>query len=174
MPLSQKPKWSPYVAGMLSGVLLTVSVAISQIYFGSSLGYIRAAGLMERLFSPAAADGTSLYAHFFGPASGLDWQTVFILGILVGSLFSSLADGSFRLLAVPYRWRERFGPNWIKRWLAAFAGGFVIIFGTLLAGGCPTGHGLSGLGQLSASSAVSMLTYLIVGILAARALYRSR
>lgn len=171
--MNHAPKWSPYIAGMAAGVLLTVSVAVSQAYFGSSLGYLRAAGLMEQLFSPDAGSD-SYYSHFFGPGTGLDWQTMFLLGILLGSLVSSMLDGSFRLIAVPYRWRERFGANWIRRWFAAFFGGYVVIFGTLLAGGCPTGHGLSGVGQLSVSSGLSMLVYLAVGIVAAKALYRKK
>ena len=32
--------------------------------------------------------------------------------------------------------------------LEGFMGGFILVFGARLAGGCPSGHGISGMGHL--------------------------
>jgi hypothetical protein len=54
-----------------------------------------------------------------------------------------------------------------RSWMA-FMGGFVMLFGARWAGGCTSGHGLSGLGQLAASSIVVTVMFFIGGIAVAR------
>ena len=68
------------------------------------------------------------------------------------AFLSAILSGTWRLELVPEVWRERFGPSVAKRFFAAFLGGVVIMYGARLAGGCTSGHGISGGLQLALSS----------------------
>jgi hypothetical protein len=161
-------QWNPYLAGALTGLLMVASVWGAGKYFGASTSFVRSAGMIEQWFSPAHV---AILEYFSKDKPIVEWQWMFVLGIFFGSLASSLASGSFRLRAVPDSWRERFGPSTLKRAVAAFAGGAVAMFGARLAGGCPSGHGLSGSLQLAVSGLVALACFFIGGLATARILY---
>jgi uncharacterized membrane protein YedE/YeeE len=96
---------------------------------------------------------------------------MFVVGIFLGSLISSLTSNSFRWQSVPEMWKDRFGSSPAKRGIVAFAGAAVAMFGVRLAGGCPSGHGLSGSIQLSVSGYIAMICFFIGGLIMARILY---
>jgi hypothetical protein len=48
------------------------------------------------------------------------------------------------------------------------------IFGARLAGGCPSGHGLSGVMQLAPSGLIAMACFMAGGMLTARLVYDGR
>ena len=94
-----------------------------------------------------------------------------MLGVFVGALLSSRLSGDRTRRAVPPVWEGRFGPGAGKRLAVAFLGGAVMMLGARLAGGCTSGHAVSGNLQLAVSSLVFTLTFGVVGVLAARAIY---
>ena len=51
----------------------------------------------------------------------------------------------------PAIWRARFGEQGWKRYFFTFAGGTLVLFGARLAGGCTSGHMMSGMMQTSVS-----------------------
>ena len=65
----------------------------------------------------------------------IDWQWMFVIGILVGSFVAAISSGSFRIQAVPDMWQKRFGGSMVKRGLVAFVGGTIAMFGARLADG---------------------------------------
>jgi hypothetical protein len=69
-------------------------------------------------------------------------------------------------------WASRFGPNPVKRGAVAFAGGAILIIGARLAGGCPSGHGLSGLSQLAVSGFIALACFFVGGLITASVLYK--
>jgi hypothetical protein len=73
---------------------------------------------------------------------------------------------------VPATWRERFGNSPQGRYLAAFAGGLILMYGARMAGGCTSGHGISGSLQLAVSSWVFFLTLFAAGLATAAVLFR--
>jgi uncharacterized membrane protein YedE/YeeE len=75
-----------------------------------------------------------------------------LVGILLGAWVSSKLSGDRQPETVPELWARRFGPSARKRYLFAFLGGVVLMFGARLAGGCTSGHGISGSLQLAVSS----------------------
>ena len=169
--------WSPYLAGALVGLLAIISVWATTVlmgktnYLGASTTFVRAAGLLERAVAP---ERVAANEYFTTSKVKVDWQFMLVLGILPGALIASLSDRSFKLEAVPPLWQRYFGPSVAKRALAAFCGGIVAMIGARLADGCPSGHGLSGLMQLSASSFVAMACFFGLGILVANLIYRRR
>ena len=124
--------WSPYLAGALSGSVLILSVLIAGKYFGASTSFVRSAGMIEELFSP---ERVAKLAYFQSETPQIDWQWMFVFGILLGSLISSVTSSSFRWQALPDMWKGRFGSSHSKRAIIAFVGAAVAMFGARLAGG---------------------------------------
>ena len=124
--------WSPYLAGALSGVVAVLSVLIAGKYFGASTTFVRSAGMIEKLFGPERVADMDYFKKY---ALSVDWQWMFVVGILIGALIAALTSSSFRWQAVPDMWQERFGPSRLKRRIVAFIGGAVAMFGARLAGG---------------------------------------
>jgi uncharacterized membrane protein YedE/YeeE len=168
--------WRPYVTGALVGLLAILSVLVSTRtlgkpkYLGASTTFVRAAGLIEKKISDRHVADNS---YFQAKKVKVDWQFMFVIGILLGSFAASVSDRSFKVEAVPPIWRQRFGNKISTRAIGAFLGGIVAMFGARLAGGCPSGHGLSGLMQLSVSGFLSMAGFFGAGVVVAHLVYRS-
>ncbi len=166
--------WNPYLSGALTGVLLIISVAAVDQFLGASTTFARAAALVER----AAGIDTDQLAYFsekggkYGPNSLPNWQLLFVTGVMIGGFVSSRLSGTFSIQFVPDMWARRFGPNPIKRGAVAFAGGAILIIGARLAGGCPSGHGLSGLSQLAVSGFIALACFFAGGLITASVLYK--
>ncbi len=62
---------------------------------------------------------------------------------------------------VPKAWEKRYGPSRTKRFLTCFGGGFLILFGARLAGGCTLGLFLSGATQLATNPQKMVLAHLM-------------
>ena len=52
---------------------------------------------------------------------------------------------------MPALWRANFGDSAAKRYAVAFLGGFIVLYGARLAGGCTSGHMMSGMMQTAVS-----------------------
>jgi uncharacterized protein len=169
--------WSPYLAGALVGLLAIASVlATTQLlgktsYLGASTTFVRAAGLLEQMVAP---EHVSQNEYYVKEKVRMDWQFMLVLGIFLGALISSLTDKSFKLESVPPTWETRFGPSIGKRALGAFLGGIVAMMGARMADGCPSGHGLSGMMQLSVSAFVALAFFFGVGVIVAHFVYGRR
>jgi len=169
--------WSPYLAGALAGVLAVVSAyATTQWmgktnYLGTSTTFVRAAGLLERAVFPERVAGNEYFAK---EQVRVEWQFMLVVGIFFGALIASSTDGSFKMESVPPTWRERFGPSIGRRAAGAFVGGIVAMLGARMADGCPSGHGLSGMMQLSVSSFIALAMFFGTGVIVAALIYRRR
>jgi uncharacterized protein len=124
--------WSPYLAGALTGLLIIFSVWFTGKYIGASTTFVRASGLIEKVFD---ADRVAQIEYFRKEIPKIDWQWMFVIGIFFGSLISAASSKTFRSQAVPTMWETRFGPSKSKRALVAFLGGIVAMFGARLADG---------------------------------------
>ena len=169
--------WSPYLAGALLGLLAIASVYVSTQwlgktnYLGASTTFVRAAGIIEKT---VAERHVAVNNYFSKTKVKVDWQFMLVAGILLGALISSVTDRSFKFERVPPIWKERFGPSVGKRAVGAFLGGIVAMIGARMASGCPSGHGLSGMMQLSVSAFVALGLFFGVGVLAANLVYKRR
>ncbi len=167
--------WSPYLAGVLTGLLAVLSVFVTTKvlgkpkFLGASTTFVRATGLIEKQIAPKHVETNE---YFQSKKVKVDWQMLLVAGIFFGALAGSLQDRSFKLEAAPPMWVERFGHSVVLRAAAAFLGGAVAMFGARLAGGCPSGHGMSGVMQLALSSLIALACFLAGGIITAQVLYR--
>jgi uncharacterized membrane protein YedE/YeeE len=96
------------------------------------------------------------------------WEGVMLLGVLVGGFFTSVfVTKTFRFTIVPTAWRVYKNNSVKSRLLWSFFSGFLLIIGARLAGGCTSGHFLSGMSQTAFSSmifgGVVLVTLLVTG-----------
>lgn len=169
--------WSPYLAGALTGGLAIASVFATTRwlgktnYLGASTTFVRAAGFLEQ---NAAAEHVATNEYYTKEKVRVDWQFMLVAGIFLGALISAATDKSFKLESVPPTWEKRFGSSIAKRAIWAIAGGIVAMIGARMADGCPSGHGLSGMMQLSVSGFAALALFFGVGVLTAHLFYGRR
>jgi len=159
------------VSGGLTGVLLAFSVLVTGKFLGASTSFVRVSGMVGKLFWP---EKVARMPYFLKKAPVMDWQVMMVLGIFVGAFISARLSRDLKFTLVPSLWESRFGYTLFKRAAVAFVGGIIALFGARMAGGCPSGHGLSGVGQLSVGSLLAMAGFLVGGILTARGIYSRR
>lgn len=112
---------------------------------------------------------------YFSRASLLSarrWRLPFVAGLVLGGCLSALVSGGWtptwdlglldRALAL--------GPAGKTVWM--FVGGVFIGFGTRLANGCTSGHGIFGLSNLEGASLASTVAFMAAGIATTQVLYR--
>jgi len=80
------------------------------------------------------------------------WEMIFLLGAFIAAFIISLIKKDFKLKLIHSRWKNYKGNSGLKRIIWAFVGGFILIFGARMAGGCTSGHILSGGMQIAFSS----------------------
>ena len=154
-------RWSPYVVGAGIGILSWFTLLISKKPLGCSTTFARAAGLIEKLFKGKKVDLKPYYEQI---KLKIDWQFMLVIGIVIGSLISALISKDFEWQWVPATWAATFGTNLWLRLGAALVGGILLGFGARWAGGCTSGHGISGTMQLSVGSWISAIFFFIGGI----------
>lgn len=169
--------WSPYLAGALVGILAILSAWLTTVlmgktlYLGASTTFVRAAGMLINTVDPSYVAEN---AYYLKEKVIVDWQYMMVVGIFIGAFLSSKLDGSFQLEAVPPEWQARFGGSVAKRAIAAICGGAIMMLGARMADGCPSGHGLSGMMQMSVSAYVALAFFFGFGVLVANLVYRSK
>jgi hypothetical protein len=132
MKVMTRRGWSPYIAGGLVGLLLVASVFLTGKYFGASTTFVRTAGMIEQVVAPEHAAGQDYYKK---EKIKIEWQWMFVVGIFFGALAAAAFTKDFKLTPVPPMWESRFGSSKAKRWVAAFLGGIVLMFGARMADG---------------------------------------
>jgi hypothetical protein len=84
----------------------------------------------------------------------INYSYIFVLSMIIGSLLSSITGGpraSKEDKIVPEAFRRRYGYKPAMRFAFAFIGGILALYGARLAGGCTSGHMISGMLQTSVS-----------------------
>jgi len=82
-----------------------------------------------------SAERVAKMEYFLKEVPKIDWQWMFVVGILFGSLISSVTAKTFKIEAIPPMWATRFGSNRSQRALTALIGGTIAMFGARLADG---------------------------------------
>jgi hypothetical protein len=176
-PLKQR-RWSPYVVGVGIGVLSWITFLTMNKALGTSSSFVHVAGLVESLFAPAHVAGDAATPYFTKEINAktplFDWQLFLVVGVFLGAMASSLLSGDRVREAVPGLWAWRFGPSPWVRYTGAFLFGVVMLFGARLAGGCTSGHGISGSLQLALSSWVFFVALFVSGVATAFLLFGAR
>ena len=161
-------RWSPYLVGALIGVLSWFAFFSVDRPIGVSTAISRTAGMIAGTVAP---DHVARNAYFSKFRPVVDWEWMLVVGLALGAFVSSRLSGDRLTEPVERLWRARFGASRRKRYLVAFFGGVIVMFGARLAGGCTSGHGISGSLQLALSGWVFFASVFVSGILTALMLF---
>jgi len=102
------------------------------------------------------------------------WELYFLFGAFVSGLLFSLIRKDFKFVLIYDNWRNYKGNSNIKRIIWSFAGGFLIIFGARMAGGCTSGHILSGGMQFALSSFIFAMFVFASLLITGKLFYREK
>jgi hypothetical protein len=166
----RKEEWSPYVAGLLLGIVGVLAVLLSNSLLGASGAFENLAGLIGKAVAPQNFD--NMYFNFIMPP-GITWGVVLLVGVFLGGMLGAFSSGTFKWrLVSDDQWKKVFGPETWKRWVLAFLGAIVLEYGAGIAGGCTSGLAISG-GMLLAPAAYLFIAGMFTsGILTALIVYR--
>jgi hypothetical protein len=168
----RKEEWSPYVAGVLLGVVGILAVTLSSKLLGASGAFENLAGMVGKSLAPKLFD--NMYFNFVMPAQ-VTWGMILLVGVFFGGMLGAWSAGTLRLRwNDDPLWSKAFGPQPWKRWLVAFGGGVILEFAAGIAGGCTSGLAISG-GMLMAPAAFLFIAGMFAsGIVTALIVYRGR
>jgi len=164
-----EPTWSPYIAGGGIGLLVCLAFLLSDRPIGCSTAFVKARGLIGMAFN---AEKTRAMEYYQEIVPAVDWSLMIIPGVIIGAFISAVLSGQFHLLWVPARWGDSFGYNPAVRVVVALIGGILLGFGARWAGGCTSGHGISGSIQLSLASMITAGCFFAGGIAVAVLIFR--
>ena len=169
------PRWSPYIVGTGIGVLSWITFLWMGKALGTSTTMVRVAAAIEGIFSQDHVYNTEYLAKYAGTADApkpiVEWQFALVVLMAVGAFVAAKLARSKFSEHVPALWEWRFGPSKLFRYAAAFVGGIILLFGARLAGGCTSGHGISGGLQLAVSSWTFFIAMFAAGVVTAFILY---
>ena len=142
------PPWA--VLGVLFGVLSAASIVLFGP-IGVSGTYPRFVGALSRRLLPEFA-ATNPYLVKMGTV--VTPETMLVVGLLIGGFLAARVwgGGTQRAERITAVHAHETTPG--RRYADAFVGGFLILFGARLAGGCTSGHIISGMTQLAVSSTI--------------------
>ncbi|MGZ9164622.1 MAG: YeeE/YedE thiosulfate transporter family protein [Anaerolineales bacterium] len=145
----EKPYVHPYLGGVVLGIVLFLAFFLTGNGLGSSGGTTRIVTFVEDQINPAHVDRTPYLLKMAGGDKNPldDWIIPVFFGALVGGFTSGLIFGRAKIETTK-------GPNISNRtrWLMAFLGGTIFLYGARMARGCTSGQALSGGASLAAGS----------------------
>lgn len=159
------PGWA--ALGIIFGLLSATAIALYGP-IGVSGTYPRFVGAVLRQVAPATASHSS-YLEKMG--SLVTTESMLVVGLLIGGFLSAMIGRQHAPAIEPINRGETTSA---RRYLNAFLGGFLIIFGARLAGGCTSGHIISGMTQLSVSAFIFAAGVFGSGMVTARMLKGGR
>jgi uncharacterized protein len=164
------PAWSPYLVGALIGLLTCCTLLFSRQPVGASSAYASAAGILGKTFAPKFTRRLKYYRD--NPPKP-DWELVFVSCSILGAFLAASHGGELTNRWLSPLWEERFGHGTIAlRAAVGFLGGLLMAFGARMAGGCTSGHGISGTLQLNVASWIALICFFLGGAALANLLYR--
>ena len=138
-----------FVAGAAIAAVTLVLLYAGNRRLGVSTGFENVCSLVVRTpyFTRAAISGSNSWRL---PLLAGGWETTWALG----------------------RFDSEFGWGNGAKLAWMFGGGLLIGFGTRLAGGCTSGHGIFGLSNLELPSLISTVSFMAAGVVTTNLIYR--
>jgi uncharacterized protein len=148
-----KPYVHPYLGGTVLGIVLFLAFLMTGNGLGSSGATSRIDAALVDAVAPQHVDNTPYLLKMAGGDKNPldDWIVPVFFGALLGGFTSGFIGGRVKLETTK-------GPNISNRmrWLMAFLGGTIFLYGARMARGCTSGQALSGGATLAAGSWVVM------------------
>lgn len=167
--------WPWYLAGPVIGLFPALLLLLGNRLFGVSISLRHACA--------AACPANLDYFSYDWRREGA-WNLVFTAGILTGGVIAGWVFANPAPIAIAPATRDALSAmgvsdfaglvpsdlfNWaalgtVRGWALIVGGGFLVGFGTAYAGGCTSGHGLSGIADLQLPSLVALVGFFAGGI----------
>lgn len=171
MCLMHRKAWPPYMAGVIIGLLQVPTFLLMNTALGASSSFVTVGAHIASFFDPTAESIKYFASHMYGAKNW--WQVAVVIGIAIGAFISMRISGARRQTISPV-WERTMGVRTLgARAPIAFAAGFIMLFGARIAGGCTSGHGISGMAQLSVGSTLAVAAMFAGGILTAMLMKRA-
>ncbi|MCS7010367.1 MAG: YeeE/YedE family protein [Anaerolineales bacterium] len=142
----EKPYWHPYLGGFLLGLLLFASFFLTGNGLGASGGLNRFVVAVQDQIAPRHVDTNPYLLRMAGGDKNPldDWVVMVVIGAFLGGFVSGWVNGRLKI-------ETNKGPqiSTRTRWLMAFLGGLIMVYGARMARGCTSGLALSGGAVLS-------------------------
>lgn len=138
---------------------------ISSALMAETLAEFGEDALQEFQSKPEAALETKKVA-LDNLESSTPWMVhlTFLICMFVGAIATASLTGQFELrYELSPVHSQIFGEPW-EVWLALLFGGMMVGFGTQMAGGCSSGHGLSGCARLIPASLLATMVFMVSAI----------
>ena len=175
--------WPWYVAGPLIATILFILT-----YFGKNFG------MSSNLRTMCTIGGAGKFSNFFNfDWKSQKWNLIVMLGAMIGGFLashyltdhsvvmdlnektiSSLEARGFKNPGADYVPNEIFGWDAVmslKGLIILVMAGFLVGFGARYAGGCTSGHAISGLSNLQIPSLIAVIGFFIGGLLMTHVLF---
>ncbi|MBE8720336.1 YeeE/YedE family protein [Sphingobacterium pedocola] len=171
--------WPWYVGGALVAIIM-----LTLIILGKSFGF---SSNFRTLCSALGAGNSCDFFKFDWKAQR--WNLLFLVGAIIGGFVSAnylsvnqipeinentvtqLHQLGFESAGQTYVPSEIFGKLSVKNILILSIGGLLIGFGTRYAGGCTSGHAISGLSDLQLPSLIAVIGFFIGGLFMVHVLF---
>ncbi len=168
--------WPWYFAGFLISIVMFL-----LFYFGKRFGV---SSNLETMCSIAGASKVS--DHFKVDLKSKRWSLIFLLGIVIGGFIAyyfmtpdktillnpetvtDLAALNFKNAGASYMPSELFSLEAMlspKGFILLLLGGFLVGFGARYAGGCTSGHAITGLSNLDIMSLYAVIGFFVGGLI---------
>ena len=169
--------WPWYVAGPLIGLTVPLLLLIGNKQFGVSSNFRHVCAML-----PSKLKGKSDFFSY--DWRSYSWSLMFALGLFLGGFLGGVvlsnpdslqlaAATEADLLALGIEPEGSYVPTALFSWTSIFSlrgfivlvlGGFLVGFGTRYAGGCTSGHAITGLSQLQVPSLVAVIGFFAGGL----------
>jgi uncharacterized membrane protein YedE/YeeE len=152
---NQDKKW------ILSGIALAIlnlivfSSAVTNRPIGASTTFPYVADLLT---------GFTDNDYFNAIKTPGNWELIFLAGAFLSGVIISIIRKDFKIILIHDNWRKYKGDSKVNRVLWSFLGGFILLLGARMAGGCTSGHILSG-GMQFAFSSLFFSVFVFAGLL---------
>lgn len=148
-------KW--VVSGIALAILnaIVFSTAVADRPIGASSSYPYLADVIAGLTDNAYFNKIKTHGH---------WEVNFLTGALLAGLVISLIKKDFKFALLHQNWIKYKGSSAAGRILWSLLAGCIMIFGARMAGGCTSGHVVSGGMQLALSS-LTFAVFVFAGLL---------
>ena len=176
MPEILLQPWPWYVAGPLLGLFAPLLLWLGNRLFGVSSN-------LRHLCAVIQPRGLPYFRYDWRREGG--WNLAFVAGIVIGGILAGVvfrnpepvaiaASTKAALASFGIRDFTGLAPrelfSWsslgtLRGWMLVVGGGFLVGFGTAYAGGCTSGHGITGVANLEAPSFIALAGFFAGGLL---------
>ncbi len=160
--LNNAEPWHWAIGGAAIALITLTLLYVGNRRLGVSTGFENICAIVVNVpyFRRPALQGSS------------SWRLPLLGGMLIGGFISALTTGGWEPFWDMGMFDSEIGWGPAGKVVWMFVGGVLIGFGTRLAGGCTSGHGIFGLSNLEIPSLVSTVSFMAAGVVTTNVIYR--